>query len=161
LKADNEVTLDEFAIRTILQRQLSAKAARLERSKYKDLKSVQADMVLLLATIARAGSSDADAQKAAFAKGVARLGAKVDLPAGTKLAADAVTAALDRLRLVTPMVKPDIIAACVDVVLADEKVVVVEMELLRAIGMSIDCSLPPTLETQEVDTGALEEVAKR
>src|SRR5260221_425574 len=148
VEADNEVTLDEFVIRTILQRQLSANSSRAERSKYKDLKSVQADMVLLIATLARAGSSDAEAQKAAFAKGVARLGFSVSLPPGAKLAADAVTAALDRLRQVTPMVKPDIVAACVDTALADGKVVVAEMELLRAIGMAIDCPLPPTLETQ-------------
>ncbi len=148
VEADNEVTLDEFVIRTILQRQLSANSSRAERSKYKDLKSVQADMVLLIATLARAGSSDAEAQKAAFAKGVARLGLSVSLPPGAKLAADAVTAALDRLRQVTPMVKPDIVAACVDTALADGKVVVAEMELLRAIGMAIDCPLPPTLETQ-------------
>ncbi len=148
VEADNEVTLDEFVIRTILQRQLSANSSRAERSKYKDLKSVQADMVLLIATLARAGSSDAEAQKAAFAKGVARLGLSVSLPPGAKLAADAVTAALDRLRQVTPMGKPDIVAACVDTALADGKVVVAEMELLRAIGMAIDCPLPPTLETQ-------------
>ena len=111
---------------------------------------MQADMVLLLATLARAGSTDPEAQNAAFAKGAARLGVKVALPSGTKLAADAVTAALERLRQVTPMVKPDIIGACVDTALADEKVVVAEMELLRAIGMAIDCPLPPTLETQAV-----------
>jgi Zn-dependent protease with chaperone function len=150
VEADSEVTLDEFVIRTILQRQLSANSSRAERSKYKDLKSVQADMVLLLATLARAGSTDPEAQNAAFAKGAARLGVKVALPPGTKLAADAVTAALDRLRQVTPMVKPDIVAACVDTALADEEVVVAEMELLRAIGMAIDCPLPPTLETQAV-----------
>src|SRR5258708_11781782 len=150
VEADNEVTVDEFVIRTVLQRQLAPNAQRAERVKYKDLKAVQTDMVLLLATLARAGSTDAEAQKAAFAKGAARLGVSVALPAGAKLAADAVSAALDRLRQVTPLVKPDIIAACVETALADEKVVVAEMELLRAIGMAIDCPLPPTLEAQEV-----------
>src|SRR5262249_26287986 len=66
IEADSEVTLDEFTLRTILRRQLAANAGRAERAKYKDLKPVKADLVLLLATLARAGASDETAQKAAF-----------------------------------------------------------------------------------------------
>jgi hypothetical protein len=146
--ADHEVTLDEFVVRTILRIQLSPKSQRAERAKYKDIAAVRADMVLLLSTLARAGSSDTDAQKAAFAKGGTRLGFKDELPPGGKLAADSVSEALGRLRLVTPLVKPQVIAACVDTALADEQVTVPEMELLRAIGMAIDCPLPPTLEAK-------------
>jgi uncharacterized tellurite resistance protein B-like protein len=153
VEADHEVTLDEFVIRTILKRQLSANASRAEPVRYSDIKAVRADVLLLLATIARAGSSEPAAQKFAFARGAARVGITDEIPAdtaGTALAADAMSAALDRLRQLAPLKKPALVLACVDTALADNKLLVAEVELLRTIGMAIDCPLPPTLETHAV-----------
>jgi hypothetical protein len=150
VRADNEVTLDEFVIRTILRRQLSAKAAHAERARYRDIEAVKADALLLLATLARAGSFDPAAQKFAFARGAARLGLAEEIPPGAVLAADAMTAALDRLRQLTPLKKSDLVMACVDTALADDKLKVAEVELLRTIGMAIDCPLPPLLESHSV-----------
>ena len=153
VEADHEVTLDEFVIRTILKRQLSANASRAEQVRYRDIKSVRADVLLLLATIARAGSSEPAAQKFAFARGAARVGITDEIPAGTAgtaLAADAMSAALDRLRQLAPLKKPALVLACVDTALADGKLLVAEVELLRTIGMAIDCPLPPMLETHAV-----------
>jgi Zn-dependent protease with chaperone function len=150
VEADHEVTLNEFVIRTILKRQLSAKSSHAERVRYSDINSVRADVLLLLATIARAGSSDPAAQKFAFARGAARLGLADEIPDGTTLAADAMSAALDRLRQLAPLKKPALVLACVDTALADDKLLVAEVELLRTIGMAIDCPLPPTLETHSV-----------
>jgi hypothetical protein len=144
--ADHEVTLDEFTLRTIVRRQLADKSARLERVRFRDLATVGADLALLLATLARAGSFDPEARAAAYARGMAKAGLKGALPADSKLDAAAVTRALDRLRVLAPLVKPVVVDACVDTALADGKVNVAEMELLRAIGMAIDCPLPPTLE---------------
>jgi len=150
VEADDQVTLDEFVIRTILKRQLSAKASRAERVRYRDISAVKADVLLLLATLARAGSFDPAAQKLAFARGAARLGITDEIPPGAALAADAMSAALDRLRQLAPLKKPDLVMACVDTALADDKLLVAEVELLRTIGMAIDCPMPPTLETHTV-----------
>jgi uncharacterized tellurite resistance protein B-like protein len=150
VRADNEVTLDEFVIRTILRRQLSAKAARAERTRYRDIEAVKPDAMLLLATLARAGSFEPAAQKLAFARGAARLGWTEEIAPGAALAADAMTAALDRLRQLAPLGKSDLVMACVDVALADDKLKVAEVELLRTIGMAIDCPLPPLLESHSV-----------
>jgi Zn-dependent protease with chaperone function len=130
IEADNEVTLDEFVIRTILRRQLSARAGKIERVKYKDLKQVQADLDIVVAAIARAGG-DAEARK-------------------TKFSPEVVTGSLDRLRATAPLVKPRVMEACVKQAMADGKLMAAEMEMLRAIGMAIDCPLPPSLEAQEV-----------
>ena len=150
VRADNEVTLDEFVIRTILRRQLSAKAARAERTRYRDIEAVKPEAMLLLATLARAGSFEPAAQKLAFARGAARVGWTEEIAPGAALAADAMTAALDRLRQLAPLGKSDLVMACVDVALADDKLKVAEVELLRTIGMAIDCPLPPLLESHSV-----------
>jgi Zn-dependent protease with chaperone function/uncharacterized tellurite resistance protein B-like protein len=150
VEADNEVTLDEFVIRTILRRQLCARAQRAEPVRYRDIESVKADAVLLLATLARAGSFEPAAQKLAFARGAARLGLTGETLPGAALAAEAMTAALDRLRQLAPLRKSDLVTACVEVALADDKLKVAEVELLRTIGMAIDCPLPPLLEAHSV-----------
>jgi Zn-dependent protease with chaperone function len=153
VEADHEVTLDEFVIRTVLKRQLSAKASHAERVRFRDIEAVKADVLLLLATLARAGSSDPAAQKLAFARGAARVGFADEIPAvtGTAIEADAMSAALDRLRQLAPLKKPALVLACVDTALADDKLLVAEVELLRTIGMAIDCPLPPTLDAHAVE----------
>jgi hypothetical protein len=126
IEADNQVTLDEFTLRTILQRQLAEGAARIERVKFRDIAAVKGDLDLVLATLKGAESPQAQA--------------------AMKLDAKAVGAALDRLRVLAPLEKPKVIEACVKVALADGKVNAAEMEMLRAIGMAIDCPLPPVLQ---------------
>jgi Zn-dependent protease with chaperone function len=150
VEADSEVTLVEFVIRTILQRQLSGKASRAERVRYRSVKAVKASALLALAALAHAGGSP-EAQKIAFARGAARLGMEEEtLDAQSKPAAGAMSAALDQLRQLAPLIKRDILLACVDTALADNKLLVAEAELLRAIGMALDCPLPPGLETLDV-----------
>jgi Zn-dependent protease with chaperone function len=126
IDADNKVTLGEFTLRTILQRQLARSATRVERVKYKDLASIRPDLDLLLSMLASA-ESDKGAQQAVDAKSAGE--------------------ALDRLRVLAPLEKPKVIHACVKAAMADDKINVTEMELLRAIGMAIDCPLPPALES--------------
>ena len=60
------------------------------------------------------------------------------------------SAALDRLRQLAPLKKPALVLACVDTALADDKLLVAEVELLRTIGMAIDCPLPPALDAHAV-----------
>jgi hypothetical protein len=128
IEADDQVTLDEFTLRTILQRQLAEGAGKIERVKFRDIAAVRADLDLVLATLKSAGSPEA--------QGTAKLDAK------------AVGTALDRLRVLAPMAKPKVIEECVKVAMADQQVNVPEMEMLRAIGMAIDCPLPPTIEAR-------------
>jgi Zn-dependent protease with chaperone function/uncharacterized tellurite resistance protein B-like protein len=150
IMADQKVTLSEFVLRTILQWQLSAKATRAERVRFQTIASVKDDVVLLLATLARAGSDNPKAQVVAFDCGAARIKLLENLPDSTTLDAKALSAALNRLRHLSPLKKPSLIKACVDTALADGKLMVAEFELLRTIGMAIDCPIPPSLETENV-----------
>ena len=130
IEADDQVTLDEFTLRTILQRQLAEGAGKIERVKFRDIAAVRADLDLVLATLKAAGSAQA--------QGAAKLDAK------------AVGTALDRLRVLAPLAKPKVIEECVKVALADQQINVAEMEMLRAIGMAIDCPLPPVVEATKL-----------
>ncbi|MDD5333465.1 MAG: M48 family metallopeptidase [Rhodoferax sp.] len=144
-KADQEVTLAEFVVVTILKRQLSGKASGGKRVRQGNLNTVKAEVLLLLVTLARAGDADPAAQKAAFARGATRIGFEPGMPPSAPFAADAMSAALDRLRQLTPVMKQDLISACVEAALVDGKLLLAEVELLRTIGMAIDCPLPPSV----------------
>lgn len=148
--ADQKVTLSEFVLYTILQWQLSVKATRAERVRFQTISSVKKDVVLLLAALACAGTDNPKAQATAFDRGAARIKLLENFPAGTTLDAKALSAALNRLRQLSPLRKPPLILACVDTALADGKLMVAEFELLRTIGMAIDCPMPPSLEAQDV-----------
>jgi hypothetical protein len=148
--ADKKVTLDEFVIRTILQWQLSAAATRADRVRFQTIASVKTDVVLLLATLARAGNTEGKAQAFAFDRGLARFNLSEAIPPDSGLDAGAMSAALGRLRQLSPLAKPSVILACVDTALADDRLLVAEVELLRTIGMAIDCPMPPSLATQPV-----------
>jgi hypothetical protein len=88
---------------------------------------------------------------AAFDKGMSMLGARGGvLSAPTELHFEAVERSLSELNLLAPLKKPLFIKACVAVAMADDKLTVVEGELLQAICAALDTPLPPILETTEV-----------
>jgi len=148
IAADRRMTMEEFILESILTRRLHLDAGRAEQVKFNSAKEVGNESALLLSLIAFAGSTRGDAAgaSAAFAKGAAKLG----LPAAAIIAAkdialDRVKNALDQLRMLAPLQKPAVVMACVETVLADNKVKVAEAELLRAICTVIDCPLPPVI----------------
>jgi len=56
---------------------------------------------------------------------------------------EAIDAALDRLALAVPIIKKNLIDACVRVVGADGVIQEAEAELLRAVADTLDCPMPP------------------
>jgi BarA-like signal transduction histidine kinase len=54
-------------------------------------------------------------------------------------------AAVDKLALLKPLLKPRLLKACLAVITQDQKYSPDEMELMRAIGDVLDCPLPPYL----------------
>jgi hypothetical protein len=54
---------------------------------------------------------------------------------------------LERLRQVAPKLKQVVINACAHTVLLDNEVTVQEAELLRAITITLDCPIPPFLNS--------------
>jgi hypothetical protein len=55
---------------------------------------------------------------------------------------------VERLRLASPKLKQVIVDACAHTVLLDNQVTNSEADLLRAIAMTLDCPIPPFLDSQ-------------
>jgi Zn-dependent protease with chaperone function len=152
IKADNRVSLFDYAVhRLVLHRLLP----RLEQKQSPTVRYNQVNPLLttcrgLLSTLAYLGSEDESEAARAFHLGVEKLGvggAGMELLPRNRCGLKVVDAALDQLTAAAPMVKKQVIESCAACIGADGRVTVEEGELLRVISDSLDCPMPPILDS--------------
>jgi hypothetical protein len=99
---------------------------------------------VVFASLAWAGTPDADSAQRAFqrAYGSFSLG-EASLPPRQTVTARALGPALAELAALAPLLKRNVITACADCAIEDGRVMPAEAELLQALGLSLDCPLPP------------------
>ena len=142
VEADRRVTLGEFVLLTFLRQHLREGAGRAIATRVRALADVREEARLVLSLVAHVARGDS---AGAFAKGAHWL----ELPADALLpqsgiALAPVSAALERLRVLAPLVKPRVLRACVDAA-ADGGFTLRQAELLRAVAATLDCPVPPVL----------------
>lgn len=150
VKADNHVSLFEFALQRMLLRHLDQYFGRRPPARVTSLSigPVLSDIAVILSALAHRGNTGANEISRAFAAGVSRLG-----PAGRSLnllppeqsSLGAVDRSLDTLASASPAIKKGVLDACASCIAADRRVTVDEGELLRAIADALDCPMPPLL----------------
>jgi hypothetical protein len=147
---DRKVTLFEFALQRLLTRRLARRRAPVVEAKGR---ASAGDILSLLATLAAAGTEDDREALASLQAGCARVpglpasrlpGA---LAAARKVSPATVGPALDRLGRANFDVRRTVLDAACFLVLADEHIALDEAELLRVVAISLDCPMPPFLET--------------
>ena len=143
VEADNELTLFEFAMQTVLQHRVSKVRRRVVQ--YKGMKPLDGDVSVLLCVLAGFGHTDVADAEEAYRKGMAIWGRGRPLLGMDRHAPQAMVKALDKLSLASPPIKARVVDACAHCVLADEEVTLEEGELLRVVCVALDCPLPPFL----------------
>ena len=150
-EADDQLTVFEFAVQTIVQRRLEhSHGQRTEKTRFRRAGAVEEDIVAVLGATALAGHRRDDRARKAFQSGVAQIPEFKDQAAGYQLpepSKETLTKALARLEKATPRIKQHVIEALAHCVLYDETVTIQEAELLRAVAISLNCPLPPFLPT--------------
>ena len=147
--SDGRVELFEFVLQKIIQRHLAVKfiPGRVPPVQYYTLKPLLPDCVVILSALARVGSAAEPEIQTAFSLGVPFLRAPAAAPLGLlpleQCGVAALDAALDRLVGAVPVIKKNLLAACLRVVGADGLILEAEAELLRAVADTLDCPLPP------------------
>jgi len=110
------------------------------------------DCAVVLSALANVGSSDAGEIQKAFETGAPYLrapdGADLALVPGEQCGVDQIDAALNRLTQAVPTIKKNLIEACVYTVGADGVMTETEAELLRAVADTLDCPVPPFVQTE-------------
>jgi Zn-dependent protease with chaperone function len=150
--ADGEWTLSEFALFLVLQRRLDSSLFphRETPIQYQALSQVWPDCLAVLAALASAGGGTVEAISYAFRCGAFKLpGANpISIPeTPPHWTLGTLPHHLERLRKAAPKLKQSVINACAHTVLLDNEVTVQESELLRAITITLDCPIPPFLNS--------------
>lgn len=151
IEADSAIDLFEYALKKSLCRHLAPQfepqPPRLETQNR--LAPLLPDCAVLLSLLAHLGHNDLQAQVAAFQTGGGILGPEFDsfalLPL-TECNLAQVDAALDHLAAASDPLKHTILEACATAVASDDVLHEDEIELLRAIGDTLDYPIPPFVQ---------------
>jgi hypothetical protein len=154
IESDGKIELFEFVLQKIVLRHLTLQfsGARPPVAQYYTLKPLVPDCAVVLSALANVGSSDASEIQKAFETGAPYLrtpdGADLALLPRGQCGVDQIDAALNRLALAVPIIKKNVIEACVYAVGADGVMLENEAELLRAVADTLDCPIPPFVQTE-------------
>jgi len=140
---DKEVSLFEFALMTILRSRLAPARKGADRTRYRSIWGVEAEVRALLSALAHAGSGNT---AAAYASSIGMLGLKAGQEHLEPEKSYALLGpSLDKLAEMSHPLRKQLIEACTSCVLFDGKVEVDEGELLRAVCERLDCPMPPII----------------
>jgi len=141
VNADGKVTLGEFVLLTLCRSQLATPLRRPAPPRHFTLQSAAAPAATILTLIARAAEVDGET----LAMTIGKLGLTHDLAAAPRLSFGTVEAALEELKLLEPKSKGHFVDACIQLVMADDRLTAKKSELMRAICAAIEVPLPPFL----------------
>jgi len=150
VEADQKTTLGEFVLETLLRQSLREGAGKPIPTRFRRVEDVAQDANVVISLIAQVSRGDT---ALSHAKGESILG--VALPAAlpvSELTAPRITAALERLRHLQPFEKPRVLKACVETAAADGPFRLAEMELVRAVAATLDCPIPPVIQSLDPAT---------
>jgi Zn-dependent protease with chaperone function len=146
VRLDNRVSLFEWALLKIVTHSLDPVFARKPARPLgrKDIKSCRTQLACLFSLLAYADLQSKASPALAFEQAAASLGQTgLRLMDRKALNYQVLDEALSTLAELKPLQKPALLKACVAGITADGKVAAIEVELLRAIGASLDCPIPP------------------
>jgi Zn-dependent protease with chaperone function len=154
IESDQQVELFELVLQKVLLHHLTPRftGARPPVVQYYTFKPLVPDGALVLSALAHVGNSEPEAAAKAFETGAPHLRAPAEVDYGLvpreQCGVDAIDAALGRLALAVPTIKKNVLEACVYTVGADGTMTESEAELLRAVADTLDCPIPPFVQTE-------------
>lgn len=145
IKADERVELLEWTLLRIVERHVEGPRGKGGKLHLQELGD---DAALLLSALAHAGHDDAQQAAAAFTAACAQLPFdNLVLRNAAQVEIKLLSAALDRLSLLQPLQKPQLLKAMALCVGHDGRITATEAELMRAVAETLDCPMPPLLAT--------------
>ena len=153
ITAKGHLSLRDFVLRLILWHRLQPVIEPDTNIgvKFNSIEEIWSDCLLVLSALAQIGANNADAAAYAFSAGVFRLpNSRQQEKPKTPLKCNFsdVKKSIERLRQATPKLKQGLVDACAHTVLVDNKVTSEEKDLMRAIAMTLDCPIPPFLNSK-------------
>jgi hypothetical protein len=147
--SDGKIELFEFVLQKIILHHLAPQFGQTPRAvvQYYSIKPLVSDCAVLLSALANVGSGDAGEIQKAFGVGAPHLRApddgELNLLPREQCGVNQIDAALNRLAQAAPLIKKNLIEACIHTIGADGVILEAEAELLRAVADTLDCPMPP------------------
>ena len=143
---DNNYSLFEFVLVCLLQQHLAVQAVRADKIKYHSFRPVLDDIQLILSVMIQASGQADEKKQACYLKNIKTFSQQhVSLMPLKQVRAVQLTASLNRLNQLSPLLKKSLVTACADAVIDDGIIMPAEVELLRAITACLDCPMPPVI----------------
>jgi Zn-dependent protease with chaperone function len=148
IESDGKIELFEFVLQKIILHHLGPQfgGTRPPTVQYYTLKPLVPDCAVVLSALANVGNSNATEIQKAFEQGAPYLRAPDGdwgLLPREQCGVTQIDAALDRLAQAVPIIKKNLLEACIHTVGADGVILEAEAELLRAVADTLDCPMPP------------------
>ena len=146
IESDKKVSSFEWALQKIVFKTLASTFEKQQPAKFgrKELIELPHAIEILLSVLARTGARSESDAETAFIAGTEYLGINsIKLLSPQEISLRKLDTALEELGEVQPLHIPRLLKACVSCITQDDKVDAAEIELLRAIGIVLDCPIPP------------------
>lgn len=144
VEADGKVSLFEFTLTRLVHEHLRADAGKPLKVRFRRYDQLSDEIRLVLSLLVHAsGARDADAEALFERTRSTLLDNSTSLLPLAQCSLKSLDTALQNLRDLTPLLKGPLVDTLADAILADNKVQVAELELLRAVCSLIDCPVPP------------------
>lgn len=145
IKADGRWSLTEFAMYAVLWQRLHPRSIAAPVETATTIAPIWSDCLMLLSAVAQVGQTDPQARSFAFRSGAFHLpGAAQQVLPDTLPTCNlsVLKQSLDRCAAAAPKLRQAIVDACAHTVQIDNTVTVQEADLLWAIAVSLECSVP-------------------
>ncbi len=144
--ADKSVDLNEWIIQRLVLQQLDEHFGfrKPAKAKYASLDAVKSDVETLLSLFAYVEHDNDTEAKRAFDFGIEEMGFDAfNMVPRQALKLESLNRSLDNLMQLKPLVKPQLLKACIAIILADDKTTTKGIELVRTVSTCLDCPMPP------------------
>jgi hypothetical protein len=143
---DNKVDLSEWVIQRLVLQQLDENfnLRTPAKARYSSLGAVKNGAENLLSLIAYVKHKDDDSAKQVFDQAMQKASVQgLSFIPRKAFSLDRFNQSLDELMHLKPLVKPQILKACIEIILVGGKATVREIELVRTISACLDSPMPP------------------
>ena len=148
IEMDSRVDLLEWSLQKILFNHLDGQFFKLVHTKtrYSHPGQLKKEIGLILSILAYAGHQDQNDIEEAFSAATKTLKfSGLQLVAKNEISLSDLDRSLQKIAMLKPLAKPQLLKACAVSVVHDQKISPVEVELLRAFSDVLDCPMPPII----------------
>jgi hypothetical protein len=146
IEMDAKVDMFEWSLQKILFNHLDGQFFKLPhiQPRFDQLSQLKPETEMVLSMMAHAGHDDLQNTQAAFSAAVQTLDfSGLQLLDKNELSIAKLDLALQRLEMLKPLAKPQLLKACATSVMHDQQIAPVEVELMRAFSDVLGCPMPP------------------